>query len=91
MLRSPTSDPSAHVELVDRNGNIRWRRRNVSTSSALAGEPVELLPEAETRWTVHYGSVLLGTIDDLDPRGPRLTPAPRPRKDHHLELAKKRP
>jgi transposase InsO family protein len=91
VLRSPSHDPSDHVELVDRNGNIRWRRRNVMISSALAGEPVELLPEAATRWEVHYGSLMLGTIDDLAPGGPRFTPAGRPRKDHHVELSKSRP
>jgi hypothetical protein len=39
-------------------------------SSALAGEPVELHP-------VQYGSLLLGTIDDLAPDGPRFMPAGR--------------
>ena len=72
-----------HLERVDRNGAIHWRRRRVFISTALYGEYVELQPDRGTQWVVLFGSVVVGHLDDahLD-RG--LDPAPRPRKSHSL-------
>lgn len=75
-----------HVERVERNGTIRWRRRRVFISSALYGEPVSVELDGERRWAVLYGEILLGhLLDDHLDRG--LIPAPRPRRTNAVEVS----
>lgn len=48
---------------VDRRGFIRWDRRRVFISTALAAETVDIVPD-DDRWAVSWGSILLGWIDE---------------------------
>jgi transposase InsO family protein len=49
---------------VERTGHIRWRRRKLFISMALAYEYVALEPDDLHRfWTVSFGGVLLGKLD----------------------------
>jgi putative transposase len=61
-------DSFAHVARVDRNGFIKWNRRNVMIS-ALKHEDIELLanPDVDGRWDVRWGAILLGWLDSHHP------------------------
>ena len=49
---------------VRSNGEMKWRSRLVFVSGALAGEIVGLRPEDDGLWTVTFGPVELGHMDD---------------------------
>ncbi len=48
------------------NGDIRWRNRTIYINQALVGEPVGLVENDATGWTVSYGPIVLGTIAHHD-------------------------
>lgn len=52
---------------VDREGFIRWQRRKILISSALALEIVELERAGEDLWEVRYGPIVLGRLDETRP------------------------
>lgn len=56
------------VERVDKHGYIRWCDQRVFVSAALAYEPVSLdqgrTDDDEHLWTVRWGDLVLGTLDD---------------------------
>jgi transposase InsO family protein len=58
----------AHTVLrVDRDGYVRWQRRRIFVSTALAHEDLTLDPDDDPddqRWVVRWGSLVLGWIDD---------------------------
>jgi transposase InsO family protein len=69
----PLTDPDADlVRHVRSNGELRWHGRLVSVSTALAGRPVGLTHLADHRWSLAFGPVLLGYLDD---RLSRVVPA----------------
>jgi transposase InsO family protein len=77
--------PSMHVDVpaychraaVDRNGSIRWQRRTIHISHALAFESIALFPLDGGRWEVSYGPIELGTIDDDRPERGLIRSRPR--------------
>ena len=57
-------DVDAYAQLrLDRYGFVRWQRRRVLVSAALAHEVVYIDPD-EDRWVVRWRSILLGWIDE---------------------------
>ena len=48
--------------------DIRWRNRTVYVNQALVGEPVGLVENDATGWTVSYGPIVLGTFVDQEDR-----------------------
>ena len=64
---------------VDRSGCIRWRKRKLFVTSALAGEMVELERLGETTWQVRFLDLAIGSIDErnLD-RGILMKRKPQP-------------
>lgn len=62
-LTSPDYADDVTVRRVRKNGEIRWRCGLVYVNSALTGEPVGLTETEEGGWTVHYGPILLGTVN----------------------------
>jgi transposase InsO family protein len=70
---------------VDARGCVRWNRRTIFVSAALAHERVCVLPAGETTWGVHLGNILLGHFDHehLD-RG--LRAVARPRRQNSVTL-----
>lgn len=64
---SPTTlDYPAHFErrLVSGNGGIRWHRRWVNVSHLLNGHHVGLEQTGEHVWTVYFGPLPLGWLDE---------------------------
>jgi len=62
-LLSPEYASGVVVKRVRTNGEIKWRSQLVYVSSALVGEPVGIEETEAGLWLVHYGPVLLGTLD----------------------------
>ena len=59
-------DVAADQLRVDRDGYVRWQRRRVFLSSALAHELVTVEPDDaldDERWVVRWASIVLGWID----------------------------
>jgi transposase InsO family protein len=67
---------------VQRNGTFRWRSQSVFLTNCLENETVGLREIDLHRWHVHFGSVLLGVLDDRSAL-PRLI-VPRTKKTKEL-------
>ena len=63
LLRAP-ADGFDHECVADKDGFIRWNKRRVLVSAALACERLRLVPIEGTCWQVCFGSIVLGVIDD---------------------------
>lgn len=49
---------------LDNQGRLRWKNRSIHISAALGGQSVQVgYMDESNRLSVHYGSILLGTID----------------------------
>jgi len=64
---TPRQDPFSQVARVDKNGFIKWHRRNVFISSALKYEYVELDAGYDNHWTVRWGAIPPGRLDEHRP------------------------
>ena len=62
-LREPAYRNDHLVRRVRTNGEIKWKGRLVFISEILVGEPVGLEETDDDLWVVHYGPVVLGTLD----------------------------
>ena len=67
---------------VQRNGTFRWRSHSVFLTNCLENETVGLREVDLHRWHVHFGSILLGVLDDGSAL-PRLI-VPRRKKTKEL-------
>lgn len=61
----------AEVRRVAATGCFKWRGTPLWLTGVLAGQDVALEPCDADRWTVAFGPLVLGTVDD---RTPRFTP-----------------
>ena len=52
------------VRRVRGNGEIKWKGDLVFVSETLKGEPVGLVQQDDHRWTVRFGPLLIGLLDD---------------------------
>jgi putative transposase len=60
--------PHFEVRFVAQDSAIRWRNRKVFVSHVLTHQPVGLEQVAEAVWSVYYGPVHLGWLDEADYR-----------------------
>jgi len=70
-LRNPPPllyPPHFELRLVSQVGCIRWKKRFVHVSRLLAHEYVALDPIAPSVWSVYFGPVHLGWLDEADYR-----------------------
>ncbi len=74
-----------HIEKVDRYGFIRWHRRRLFVSEALAFEHVILWPEDGAQWSVWFGPIALGRFDGHR-HADRIAPIRRPKGTLRLSL-----
>jgi putative transposase len=86
--RLPVLEYPAHAEIrrVINPGHIRWRGTRLWLSAVLIGQDVALEPCDADRWTLAFGPLVLGVVDDrtrsftpesywkLDPMHPHPTP-----------------
>jgi putative transposase len=61
ILREPEYNSEAAVRRVRHNGEIKWRGNTVYVGTALIGEPICLVENADG-WMVSYGPIVLGAI-----------------------------
>ena len=52
------------VRRVRGNGAIKWKGNLIYVSEALKGEPIGLVQQDEHVWTIQFGSLLIGALDD---------------------------
>ena len=51
---------------VRTNGQIKWKGDMIYLSWALKGEPVGLVPQDDRYWTIWFGPLSIGLLDDHD-------------------------
>ncbi len=77
-----TTSPFEHVARIDKNGFIKWHRRNLFVSSALKHELVQFELDLDSandgQWEVRWGPILLGRLDEHRPDRGLIVPR-RPR------------
>jgi putative transposase len=71
-IRPPEYPDADLVKRVRPNGTIRWRGTEIYLAVPLVGRPVGLTEQADGRWEVAFGSLMLGTLDG---RSDRILPA----------------
>ena len=49
---------------VRTNGVIKWKGHKIYLSETLRGEPVGLSPQDDRYWTIRYGPLVIGHLDD---------------------------
>jgi transposase InsO family protein len=62
VLRAPDYDDDHALRRVRTNGEIKWQGNTVYISEALAGEPIGLIEDEDSNFSVCYGPILLGVI-----------------------------
>jgi putative transposase len=67
-LRAPEYPRHFETRYVSTNGGIRWHHRWVNVSHVLAEEYVGLEEVADEVWSVFFGPLLLGRLDERDYR-----------------------
>ena len=61
---APDDDVGVTVRKVRTNGQIKWRGNMVYLSEALRGEPIGLVPHDDRYWTIRFGPLSIGLLDD---------------------------
>ena len=67
-ISSPEYGAGVTIRSVRSNGEIKWKGDLVYVSASLRGEPVGLLQQDERTWSVHFGPLLIGVLDDHQKR-----------------------
>jgi len=52
------------VRQVRTNAQIKWQGNRIYLSEALRGEPVGLVPQDDRFWTIWFGPLSIGLLDD---------------------------
>ena len=63
-ISSPEYGVGVTVRSVRSTGQIKWRGQMVYVSESLRGEPVGLVQQDDQTWTIHFGQLLIGLLDD---------------------------
>lgn len=67
-VRSPEYETGVTVRRVRSNGQIKWKGGVIYVSEVLRGEPIGLLPYDDRYWTIQFGPVVIGRLDDYAQR-----------------------
>jgi putative transposase len=59
-------DSNMDVRRVNANGEIKWKGHQIFLSEVLIGAHVGLLPIGESLWSIFFGSVQIGYLDELN-------------------------
>ena len=62
---SPEYGAEVTVRRVRRNGEIKWKGERVYVNESLRGEPIGLVQQDERTWSIQFGPLLIGVLDDL--------------------------
>ena len=61
---APEYEVGVTVRQVRSNGEIRWKGDTIYLSEALRGEPVGLVSQDDRFWTIRFGPLSIGLLDD---------------------------
>ncbi len=67
-VSSPEYGAEATVRRVRNNGQIKWKGGLVYLSESLIGEPVGLVQQDERTWSIRFGPLIIGMLDDVSGR-----------------------
>jgi hypothetical protein len=67
-------DTTMSVRSVHTNGYIQWNGSPIYTSEVLAGANIGLLRVDESVWSIHFGQVRIGYLDELAQRAQNRLP-----------------
>ena len=48
----------------EQNGRLKWKGDRVYVSESLRGEPIGLVQQDERTWSIQFGPLLIGVLDD---------------------------
>mgnify|MGYP002829961558 CR=1 FL=1 len=60
----PQYEPGVTVRRVRTNGQIKWKGDTIYVSEALRGEPIGLVQQDDRFWTIRFGPLSIGLLDD---------------------------
>ena len=63
-INPPEYEAEVTVRRVRSNGQIKWKGEMVYLSQALKGEPIGLVQQDERTWTIRFGNLMIGLLDD---------------------------
>ena len=63
-VSAPEYEIGVTVRQVRSNGEIKWKGDKIYLSESLNGEPVGLVPQDDRFWTIHFGPLSIGLLDD---------------------------
>ena len=67
-VSSPEYGAEVTVRMVRNNGQIKWKGGLVYLSESLIGEPVGLVQQDERTWSIQFGPLIIGMLDDISRR-----------------------
>ena len=63
-ISSPHYQAGVTVRSVRSNGQIKWKGDMIYVSESLRGEPIGLVQIDERTWSIQFGPLIIGTLDD---------------------------
>ena len=63
-MRAPEYDVEMTVRQVRTNGEIKWKGNTIYLSKSLEGEPIGLKQRDDRFWTIYFGPLSIGLLDD---------------------------
>ena len=63
-ISSPEYQAGVTVRSVRSNGQIKWKGDRVYVSESLRGEPIGLVQIDERTWSIQFGPLMIGFLDD---------------------------
>ena len=63
-VSAPEYEVGVTVRKVRSNGEIKWKGDKIYLSEALTGEPVGLVQQDDRLWTIQFGPLVIGLLDD---------------------------
>ena len=63
-VSAPQYEAGVTVRQVRTNGEIKWKGDTVYLSESLKGEPIGLKPQDDRFWTIRFGPLSIGLLDD---------------------------
>ena len=63
-VSAPEYEVGVTVRQGRSNGEIKWKRDKIYLSESLRGEPVGLVPQDDRFWTIRFGPLSIGLLDD---------------------------
>ena len=67
-VSSPVYGAGVSVRRVRGNGQIKWKGELIYVSESLRGESIGLVQQDDLTWTIQFGHLVIGLLDDSSKR-----------------------